>query len=245
MISVADRHLLFGLHALQKNSIDQVQLVAAFEACTRDKPKSVADYLEIRGDSAGAKRALLEMPAEFHLEAHGKDIEKSLTAVPANRFTRASPVQLGEPEIEATLARLIQGKDGHANEIDHYDGPDRTAAPRVGCSTGKRSVVPHPATTRSRRSGRGLTGSGCGGAPRGGSQRDTRHPRQRFDNRQRFPLEAKVTDGMARSGIEPVYGLGVYANGRSYDAIHSISYDSRNVALTPTAINWPDNPQKL
>ena len=49
MTAAADRHLLFGLLALQNGRIDQVQLVAAFQAWTRDKARSLADHLEARG----------------------------------------------------------------------------------------------------------------------------------------------------------------------------------------------------
>ena len=55
MPAAADRHLLFGLLALQNGLIDQGQLVAAFQAWTRDKAKSLADHLEARGDLTGAE----------------------------------------------------------------------------------------------------------------------------------------------------------------------------------------------
>ncbi len=56
----ADRHLLFGLLALQNGIINQGQLVAAFQAWTLDKSKGLADHLEFRGDLTGARRAVLE-----------------------------------------------------------------------------------------------------------------------------------------------------------------------------------------
>ena len=40
-----DRHLLFGLLALQNGLIDQAALVAAFQAWTRDKSRPLADHL--------------------------------------------------------------------------------------------------------------------------------------------------------------------------------------------------------
>ena len=98
--------------------------MAAFQAWTLDKSKSLADHLEARGDLTGAKRALLEGLAEVHLEAHGGDIEKSLAAVPANRSTRAGLAELGDPEIEAALARVTRSKIGHATEpFDDVIGP--------------------------------------------------------------------------------------------------------------------------
>ena len=59
-MAAADRHLLFGLLALQNGLIDQGQLVAAFQAWTRDKARSLADHLVARGDldrrAAGRRR---------------------------------------------------------------------------------------------------------------------------------------------------------------------------------------------
>ena len=51
----------------------------------------------------------------MHLEEHGGDVEKSLAAVPTNRSARASLAELGDPEIEATLAR-VRGKNGLATD---------------------------------------------------------------------------------------------------------------------------------
>ena len=41
----ADRDLLFGLLALQVGLIDQGQLVAAFQAWTRDRARPLAEHL--------------------------------------------------------------------------------------------------------------------------------------------------------------------------------------------------------
>jgi hypothetical protein len=41
----AERHLLFGLLALQVGLIQQAQLVAAFHAWTGDKSRPLADHL--------------------------------------------------------------------------------------------------------------------------------------------------------------------------------------------------------
>ena len=53
----ADRHLLFGLLALQNGLIDQVQLVAAFQAWTLDKARALADHLIALGHLNGAQAA--------------------------------------------------------------------------------------------------------------------------------------------------------------------------------------------
>ena len=55
-------HLLFGLLALQNGLIDQGALVAAFQAWTRDKARSLADQLVARGDLDADARAGFEPP---------------------------------------------------------------------------------------------------------------------------------------------------------------------------------------
>ena len=62
MTAAADRHLLFGLLALQNGLIDQGALVAAFQAWTRDKSRSLADQLVARGDLDADARAGLSHP---------------------------------------------------------------------------------------------------------------------------------------------------------------------------------------
>ena len=45
MATAADRHLLFGLLALQVGLIDQAQLVSAFHGWTRDKARPIDPML--------------------------------------------------------------------------------------------------------------------------------------------------------------------------------------------------------
>ena len=71
MPAPADRHLLFGLLALQNGLISQVQLVAAFQAWTLDKARALADHLVGRGDLNDAQRAVVEAMADLHVAKHG------------------------------------------------------------------------------------------------------------------------------------------------------------------------------
>jgi hypothetical protein len=66
-MTASDRHPLFGLLALQNGLIDQVQLIAAFQAWTRDKSRSLADHLKARGDLDDEDRAAVEALAARHL----------------------------------------------------------------------------------------------------------------------------------------------------------------------------------
>src|SRR5262245_60153153 len=225
----ADRHLLFGLLALQNGLIDQGQLVAAFQAWTRDKSRSLADHLEARGDLTAAKRALLDALAEVHLEAHDGDVEKSLAAVPANRSTRAGLAALGEPAIEATLARVTRNPNGQAGQAD--DDPDRTSTLSVGAATGDgqrfRLLRPHA------RGGLGEVFVALDAELHREVALKQILEKHADDpvSRQRFVLEAEVTGGLEHPGIVPVYGLGTYGDGRPYYAMRFIRGDSLKEAI--------------
>jgi hypothetical protein len=123
------RDLLFGLLALQNGLIDQGQLVAAFQAWTRDKARPLAGHLVHRGDIGPDDRAAVEALVARHLKKHG-DVERSLAAVPAGTATRERLAALADPDIEATLSHVGSGSapaDGDA---------DRTRTYQVGTATG-------------------------------------------------------------------------------------------------------------
>ena len=229
MTAAADRHLLFGLLALQNGLIDQGQLVAAFQAWTRDKARSLADHLQARGNLTADKRALLDALAEVHLEAHDGDVEKSLAAVPANRSTRAGLAELGEPEIEATLARITRNNHGQATEVD--DDPDRTSTLAVGGSTGDgqrfRLLRPHA------RGGLGEVFVALDAELHREVALKQMLDKHADDpvSRQRFVAEAEITGGLEHPGIVPVYGVGTTAGGRPYYAMRFIKGDSLKEAI--------------
>src|SRR5262245_8956456 len=100
----AEKNLLFGLLALQNGLIDQGQLVAAFQAWTRDKARPLAEHLVGRGDLDADDRAAVEALVARHLKKHGGDPERSLAAIPAGRSTREGLARLADPDIEGSLA---------------------------------------------------------------------------------------------------------------------------------------------
>ena len=224
----ADRNLLFGLLALQNGLIDQVQLVAAFQAWTRDKARSLADQLVARGDLDPDACAGLEAIVALHVKKHG-DVEHSLAAVPANHSTRARLAALGEPEIEATLARVTRSQNGHATEAD--DDPDRTSTLSVGAATGDgqrfRLLRPHA------RGGLGEVFVALDAelhrevALKQILEKHVDDP----VSRRRFVAEAEITGGLEHPGVVPVYGLGTYGDGRPYYAMRFIRGDSHKEAI--------------
>jgi hypothetical protein len=224
----AERDLLFGLLALQNGLIDQVQLVAAFQAWTRDKIRSLADQLVARGDLDADACAGLDAIVALHVRKHG-DVEKSLAVVPTNRSTRANLAALGEPEIEATLARVTRGKKGHATEGD-YD-PDGTSTLSVGGSTSDgqrfRLLRPHA------RGGLGEVFVALDVELHREVALKQILDKHADDTtcRARFRSEAEITGGLEHPGIVPVYGLGTYRNGRPFYAMRFIRGDSLKEAI--------------
>ncbi len=226
MAADADRHLLFGLLALQNGIIGQVQLVAAFQAWTLDKARSLADHLEARGDLNPARRALLEGLAAVHLEAHGGDVEKSLAAVPAGKSTRESLARIGDPDIGATLGHVASARIS----TDDGDG-DRTASYAVGSATsdGQRFRVLRPHA----RGGLGVVFVALDAELNRevALKQILDHHADDPVSRQRFLLEAEITGGLEHPGIVPVYGLGTYDGGRPYYAMRFIKGDSLKEAI--------------
>jgi serine/threonine-protein kinase len=220
------RDLLFGLLALQNGLINQVQLVAAFQAWILDKARTLADHLIALGHLNANQRAVVEAMADLHVAKHG-DVERSLAAIPAGRSTHESLARLGDPAIEGTLAHLRPPSTRRDEEAD----ADRTANYSVGTATSDglrfRVLRPHA------RGGLGAVFVAL----------DTElhrevalkqivdHHADDTTSRQRFLIEAEITGGLEHPGIVPVYGLGTYADGRPYYAMRFIRGDSLKEAI--------------
>ena len=224
----ADHELLFGLLALQNGLINQAQLVAAFQAWTLERSKSLADHLVVLGHLSPARRPVVEAMAALHLEAHGGDVGKSLAAVPASRATCAGLALIKEPQIEATLARVVNGQ---ATVAENGDDPDRTAGLSLGAATsdGQRFRILRPHA----RGGLGEVFVALDAelhrevALKQILEKNADDP----DSRQRFVAEAEITGGLEHPGVVPVYGLGTYDGGRPYYAMRFIKGESLKQAI--------------
>jgi eukaryotic-like serine/threonine-protein kinase len=225
MTAAADRHLLFGLLALQNGLIDQGGLVAAFQAWTRDKAVALADHLVARGDLDADARAGLEAMVALHVKKHG-DVGKSLAGMPAGKSTRESLARLGDSDIDRTLSHVASG---HGSTEDGFG--DRTAAYVVGESTadGQRFRILRPHA----RGGLGAVFVAIDGELNRevALKQILDHHADDPASRQRFLIEAEITGGLEHPGIVPVYGLGTYADGRPYYAMRFIKGDSLKEAI--------------
>jgi eukaryotic-like serine/threonine-protein kinase len=214
-MSAAHHDLLFGLLALQNGLIDQGQLVAAFQAWTRDKGRPLAEHLIARGDLDVEQRAGIEAM-----------VERSLAAIPAGHSTRENLAGLGDPVIDATLGHV-----GSAPGTDAGTDADRTATISIGSSTSEglrfRVLRPHA---------RG----GLGAVFVALDEELHREValKQILDthaddpvSRQRFLVEAEITGGLEHPGIVPVYGLGHDPDGRPFYAMRFIRGDNLKEAI--------------
>ncbi len=222
-----DQNLLFGLLALQNGLIDQVQLVAAFQAWTRDRARSLADHLVSRDDLDSDQRVTLEMLVALHLRKHGGEIERSLASLAIGQVTRTKLESLADIDIGVSLTCVASIPAESQGDLD----PDRTASNSVGATTadGQRFCILRPHA----RGGLGEVFV----ARDGELNREValKHIRdQRADDpisRARFVREAEITGGLEHPGIVPVYGLGTYSDGRPFYAMRFIRGDSLKEAI--------------
>ena len=226
MPATTDRHLLFGLIALQNGLISQVQLVTAFQAWTFDKARSLAEHLEERGDLDPESRATLEAMVALHVKKHGGNIEKSLAAVSAGKATRESLARIGDPGIDATLGHV-----GSALGSTEDGDADRTTSYAVGSATsdGRRFRVLRPHA----RGGLGVVFVALDSELNRevALKQILDHHADDPNSRQRFLIEAEITGGLEHPGIVPVYGLGTYGSGRPYYAMRFVKGDSLKEAI--------------
>jgi eukaryotic-like serine/threonine-protein kinase len=223
MCADTDRHLLFGLIALQVGLIDQAQLVAAFQAWARDKTRPLADHLSVQGSLDADGRGAVEAMAALHVRKHGGDAERSLAAIPASRATREKLAAVDDPELTVTIARFASGSsERHA---------ERATAETVGSATsdGQRFRILRPHAK-----------GGLGAVFVALDVELNREValKQILDShaddpvsRHRFLMEAEITGGLEHPGIVPVYGLGADADGRPYYAMRFIRGESLKEAI--------------
>jgi serine/threonine protein kinase len=223
------RDLLFGLLALQTGLIDQGALLSAFHAWTRDKTRPMSEILAEQGNLSSHRRALLEGLVDEHLAAHGGDVETSVASLAVDPSTREKLAELGDPDIDETLARVGPAS---TEVVDGDGGGDRTTIFRVGSATsdGQRFRVLRPHAK-----------GGIGAvfvALDAELHREVAlkqiqdHHADDPVSRARFLLEAEITGGLEHPGIVPVYGLGSDAVGRPFYAMRFIRGDSLREAIS-------------
>src|SRR5262245_11269707 len=128
------RNLLFGLLALQNNFLSRDALVAAFGAWIADKSEPLDRILLDQGQLDADCHALLTGLVRRHLKLHGDDPERSLADLGAVVAARGRLLDLGDPELTTSLARVgaarIGGSDGDPDATATFLGAPTFAGGR-------------------------------------------------------------------------------------------------------------------
>ncbi len=232
--SAADRHLLFGILALQLDFINREQLVTAMHAWALDKQRSLGDILSAQNALAADNRSLLDALVEKHLVLHGNDPHKCLAAVGANRAVPEDFKAIADADVQAT-ASFLPSKPP-ADPFATRD-PYATAPPDSQSSASlERGAMPTRRYQKVRPHAKGGLGE-VFVAEDSELHREialkeiqTQHADD-IGSRDRFVLEAEITGGLEHPGIVPVYGLGAYADGRPFYAMRFIRGDNLKDAI--------------
>jgi len=133
----ADRNLLFGILAVQSGFCTGPQLVEAMNAWTLAKERPIGDILLERGHLKPNEHDLLAALVALQLEKQGGNVEKSLAELTPMPRLAAAMRQIGDKDVEQSLAALPASGDEDA---------DRTRT-HESCSTGEsvryRILRPH------------------------------------------------------------------------------------------------------
>jgi hypothetical protein len=211
----AERNLLFGIFALQMDFISQDALVAALHAWVLDKNKPLGQLLLEQKQLSPEQFQALNTLIGQHLKVHGDDPQRSLEALSVVLTVPHRLAALADADVQASLA--VWGSPG--------DGQPREAAP-VAASR-YRVLRLHKQ----------------GGLGQVFVAEDTELHREvalkeikpeYADNpvfRGRFLLEGEITGRLEHPGIVPVYGLGVYPDGRPYYAMRFLDKGTLKKAI--------------
>ncbi len=104
----ADRHLLFGLLALQNGLVTRDHLVAAFAKWTSDKSRGIDELLVAEGAISRQRCELLNQLVDIHIQDHGGDPQQSLHVLAGSDLpaAKAELQRLDDDELAHSIAQL-------------------------------------------------------------------------------------------------------------------------------------------
>jgi tetratricopeptide (TPR) repeat protein len=101
-----DRNLLFGILALQMDFISRDTLISAMNAWVLEKSQPLGRILVAQGALSEVECALLEALIGKHLEKHGEDAQRSLSALSPVGQIQRDLRPIADPELGISLTRL-------------------------------------------------------------------------------------------------------------------------------------------
>ena len=238
--SPGDPHsdLLFAALAHRLGFVRREDLVRSLERWACDRSRPLPEILAESGAIAPRRRTLLDELLPEYLAQHDMDAERGLWAVCAAREDDldlgryAAPPTAKPPASKSpTSTPLTLGTFGSYPPpmlTMAYMPPAPSAGPPVAGRSRYRILRPHARgalgqvfVAQDEELNRQVALKEIQPAYAG-------HP----DCRSRFLLEAEITGSLEHPGIVPVYGLGVYADGRPYYAMRFVRGESLHEAIS-------------
>jgi tetratricopeptide (TPR) repeat protein/tRNA A-37 threonylcarbamoyl transferase component Bud32 len=233
--SSSDRNLIFGLLALQMDFLTGEQLLDALHAWMLRKTTPVGEILRERGWLNERRLELLQGMVEEHIAQHGGNAQASLAALRVDGAVRDELSRIEDEQVQASVASLPPAPSGVPGAAkDTGASADSVAWPGTAAPTAPTFV--NSRFRRLREHARGGLGEVFVAldtdlnrevALKEIQDRFADHP----DARARFLREAEVTGKLEHPGVVPVYGLGIYPDGRPYYAMRFIRGESMHAAI--------------
>jgi serine/threonine-protein kinase len=209
-----DRNLLFGVLALQADLIDSERFARACALWAADKDRPLAQVLVDLGWLTPEDRADVERLLARKVRKHGGDVQASL-AEAVGAPAAASLAGVPDAEVQASLAAARGAPEVTVDEEPRSAGSRyRVLRPHAVGGLGEVSVAEDVELHREVAL----------------KEIKEQHAHQE-GSRRRFVLEAEITGGLEHPGVVPVYGLGVYPDGRPYYAMRLIKGDTLGAAV--------------
>jgi serine/threonine-protein kinase len=222
----ADRNLIFGLLALQMDFVTREQLLDAMSTWLLARHNPLGHVLRRRGVLTEHRVVLLEGLVDEHLAQHGNP-QASLAALTVPPAVRSQLECLDDADVQQSLAALPATTDDLAG-ISRCDDAATGTAALVGESVRFRRLRAHA------KGGLGEVFVALDEELRREvalkeiQARYADHP----EARARFLREAEITGRLEHPGVVPVYGLGVYPDGRPFYAMRFIHGQSLQSAIS-------------
>ena len=232
-----DSDLLFAALAHQLGFVRREDLLTSLELWAEDRHRPLSDILVERRAIAAHRRRLLDDVVQEYLLQHGMDAGLALETVCSGRQQTldlgrfASPGALPStaplPNSSSTTLHALASHPPTVTSEFLIEGPPSSVGARTSPGRRFRILRPHA---------QGALGQVY-------LAQDEELHRQvalkeiqeayagHHDCRARFLLEAEITGSLEHPGIVPVYGLGVYADGRPYYAMRFIRGESFHEAI--------------
>jgi hypothetical protein len=199
----ADRNLLFGIIALQRDFITRDQLIAAMQAWVFDKHKPLGQVLCDQGALSAEDREAIESLVQRHLLRHDNDPERSLAALNSiGQRLRDDLGRISDPEVQASLP-CVGAARGDTEPTLSYVGSPTTPGGRL------RILRPHA------QGGLGIVSVALDEELHREVALKEIQERYASDEqpRLRFLLEAEITGGLEHPGIVRCMGWAIIPTG--------------------------------